>query len=153
VPVFRFRLFEKRGPRPFIDDALGVLERKVLELLWSRGALNVREACEHFADPIAYTTMMTTMDRLYKKGILGRQKQGRAFLYQAMFTREALDHRVAAEVMQGALDRNLVTAMPVLSSLVDAVTDRDARLLDMLDDLVQRKRRELHEQEQEEEPT
>jgi predicted transcriptional regulator len=143
VPVFRFRLFDEHGPRPFVDDALGTLERRVLELLWSRGALNVREACEACASPIAYTTMMTTMDRLYKKGLLTRQKQGRAFLYQAAFTREALDHRVAAEVMQGALDRGLVTALPVLSSLVDAVTDRDARLLDMLEALVHQKRREL----------
>jgi len=143
VPLFRFRLFDKHGPRPFVDDALGALERRALELLWSHGALNVREACEAFGNPIAYTTMMTTMDRLYKKGLLGRQKQGRAFVYQAAFTREALDHRVAAEVMQGALDRELVTALPVLSSLVDAVSDRDARLLDMLEDLVQQKRREL----------
>jgi len=143
VPVFRFRLFDKRGPRPFVDEALGALERRVLELLWTKGALNVREACEAFAGPIAYTTMMTTMDRLYKKGLLSRQKQGRAFLYQAAFSREALDHRVAAEVMQGALDRGLVTALPVLSSLVDAVSERDTRLLDMLDDLVRQKRREL----------
>ena len=143
MPVFRFRLFDKQGPRPFVDDALGALERRVLELLWAKGALNVREACEALTGPIAYTTMMTTMDRLYKKGLLSRQKQGRAFLYQAAFSREALDHRVAAEVMQGALDRGLVTALPVLSSLVDAVSERDMRLLDMLDELVRQKRREL----------
>ena len=143
MPVFRLRLFDRPSSGQFVDHALGVLERRVLELLWSRGTLNVRDACEAFGDPIAYTTMMTTMDRLYKKGLLAREKQGRAFVYRAAFTREALDHRVAAEVVQGALDRGLGGALPVLSSLVDAVSDRDARLLDMLDDLVQQKRREL----------
>ena len=39
-------------------------------------------------DSVAYTTVMTTMDRLFKKGLLGRKKVGRAFVYHAVATRE-----------------------------------------------------------------
>ena len=60
---------------------LGPLETKVLEMAWERGELSVREAAEGLAPQLAYTTVMTTLDACFKKGVLQRRMVERAFLY------------------------------------------------------------------------
>ena len=82
------------------------------------------------------------MDRLFKKSLLSRRKVGRAFLYSATVTREQLESAVAAELVQSLLDRES-EPLPVLSSLVDAVSERDRALLDDLERLVREKRRAI----------
>ena len=47
----------------------------------------------------AYTTLMTTMERLHRKGILARERAGRAFVYEARFSREALETAAAARAL------------------------------------------------------
>ena len=128
------QLFEKR---------LGALERDVLALVWERGDSSVRDACEHLGSAVAYTTVMTTMDRLFKKRLLSRRKVGRAFVYYATATREELEGAVAAELVQTLLRADGFGPLPILSSLVDAVSDRDRALLDELERLVREKRRAL----------
>src|SRR5438128_8928980 len=49
---------------------LGPLEITVMEILWQRGESNVRDVAEKLDRPLAYTTVMTTLDRLFKKGLL-----------------------------------------------------------------------------------
>jgi len=61
---------------------LGELERRVMQALWTGGAMSVRALRDAFADELAYTTLMTTMDRLFSKGFLERRKEGRAFVYK-----------------------------------------------------------------------
>ena len=128
------QLFEKR---------LGALERDVLALVWERGDSSVRDACEHLGSAVAYTTVMTTMDRLFKKRLLSRRKVGRAFVYHATATREELEGAVAAELVQTLLRADGFGPLPILSSLVDAVSDRDRALLDELERLLREKRRAL----------
>ena len=128
------QLFEKR---------LGALEREVLSLVWERGETSVRDACERLGSAVAYTTVMTTMDRLFKKRLLSRHKVGRAFVYHATATREELEGAVAAELVQTLLRADGSGPLPILSSLVDAVSDRDRALLDELERLVREKRRAL----------
>ncbi len=114
----------------------------MLELLWRRPhGLSVREAQAELPGSLAYTTVMTTLDRLYKKGVLERQRQGRAFRYAARETREAF----AAGRLRRALDRLLGrgSARPILSTLVDAVGERDRALLPELERLVREKERSL----------
>ncbi|HZT74502.1 MAG TPA: BlaI/MecI/CopY family transcriptional regulator [Terriglobales bacterium] len=69
--------------------ALGALEAQVMEVLWAQGEANVREVAQRLARPLAYTTVMTTLDRLYKKGLLERHKRDRAFQYLPRMSREA----------------------------------------------------------------
>src|SRR3984885_12564929 len=71
-------------PRP---AGLGPLETRVLEELWGHDrALTVRHV--HVAFPeLAYTTLMTTLDRLYRKGVLVRRRRGRAFVYEPRCSR------------------------------------------------------------------
>ncbi len=60
---------------------LGPLEVQVMEILWGAGERSVRDVVERLDRKLAYTTVMTTLDRLFKKGLLDRQKSERAFLY------------------------------------------------------------------------
>jgi len=60
--------------------ALGELERAVMAQLWSAdGPLTVRDVHDHLERELAYTTVMTVMDNLHRKGQLQRQRDGRAW--------------------------------------------------------------------------
>jgi len=88
---------------------------------------------------------MTTLDRLYKKGVLVRRPSGRAFLYSAAVTRPQLQAQIAGRVLAGLLQSRDEATVPVLSNLVDSVSAQDggADLLETLEALVREKRREL----------
>ena len=92
---------------------------------------------------LAYTTVMTTMDRLYKKGLLQREMADRAFIYSPKVSREEWDRSRAGEMMAGFLMGPEESRQLLLSCLVDAVGSHDAMLLDELEKKVQRKREEL----------
>src|SRR6476469_4648080 len=103
-----------------------------MRVVWSAGEVSVREACARLGSSVAYTTVMTTMDRLFKKRLLDRRKLGQAFLYRAVATRAELEEAVAAELVSNLLRQHADEPLPVLSSLVDAVSERDHSLLDEL---------------------
>jgi predicted transcriptional regulator len=113
----------------------------VMTIVWDEGEISVRDACQRLGSAVAYTTVMTTMDRLFKKRLLARQKVGRAFVYRAAASRDELEGAVATELVQSLLQRNRDEPLPILSSLVDAVSDRDRALLDELERLIHEKRR------------
>ncbi len=68
---------------------LGPLEYGVMSALWTDGPATVRQIRQHFPRA-AYTTLMTTLDRMSKKGLLSRERRGRAFIYRAALSRQAL---------------------------------------------------------------
>jgi predicted transcriptional regulator len=141
VPGFTLRGF--RRPREIVGFALGKLEREVMEEAWRRGEVSVRDVYSAFDERMAYTTLMTTLDRLHKKGLLERRKDGRAFLYSPRISRGELEQGVAEDVIHGLLGREAEGVEPVLACIVDAVSEHDRDLLDELDRLVKEKRREL----------
>ena len=116
---------------------IGPLEERVLNLLWKAPqAVSVRQVQEALGDELAYTTVMTTLDRLYKKGFLSRQREARAFRYFARTSREAF----AAGLLRRSLGRLLPgSSQPLLASLVDAVGEHDRELLPELQRLVREK--------------
>jgi len=140
-PPFLFWGF--KSSHEMLERSLGDLERDVMAIVWAHGETTVREACQRLGSSVAYTTVMTTMDRLFKKRLLGRRKLGRAFVYKAAATRREMEGAVAVELMQSLLDRDGSGTLPVLSSLVDAVSDRDRALLDDLERLIREKRRAI----------
>lgn len=124
---------------------LGRLELDVMEVVWKFGVSNVRDVVGRLERKLAYTTIMTTLDRLYKKGFLERAMSDRAFLYTARLSREEWDRRRAGEMMAGFLAGSKESRHLLLSCLVDAVGTHDALLLDELERKIQRKREELAE--------
>jgi predicted transcriptional regulator len=130
-----------KSSQQILESRLGALEREVMAVVWTAGEINVREACDRLDSTVAYTTVMTTMDRLYKKRLLARRKVGRAFVYSATATRDEMEGAVATELVQSLLQRHGGEPLPLLSSLVDAVSERDRALLDDLERLIREKRR------------
>ena len=123
--------------------ALGKLERRVLEEAWRRADLTVRDVYVAFEERIAYTTLMTTLDRLYKKKLLQRGKDGRAFRYAPTLSRDEFEHGIRQDVIDGLLGGGAEGIEPVLACIVDTVSENDRQLLDELDRLVQEKKRKL----------
>jgi len=139
----RFLLRGFRRPREIACFALGKLERQVLEEIWRLGEVSVRDIYRAFDERMAYTTLMTTLDRLFKKNLLARRKDGRAFLYAALVAREDFDQGIKEDVIDGLLGHGADAVEPVLACIVDTISERDRELLDELDRLVQEKKREL----------
>jgi predicted transcriptional regulator len=138
---FLFRGF--KSSHEMLENSLGALERDVMTIVWNHGEISVRDACTRLGSSVAYTTVMTTMDRLFKKRLLGRRKVGQAFVYHAVATREELQGAVASELMQSLLQAHGGEPLQLLSSLVEAVSERDRALLDDLERLVREKRRAI----------
>jgi predicted transcriptional regulator len=130
-----------QSSQQILESRLGALEREVMAVVWKAGEITVREACDRLDSTVAYTTVMTTMDRLFKKRLLARRKVGRAFVYSATATRDEMEGAVATELVQSLLQRHGGEPLPLLSSLVDAVSERDRALLDDLERLIREKRR------------
>ena len=121
---------------------LGPLEQQMLQAVWTRGSATVRELLGDQSITQAYTTVMTTLDRLYKKQLLDRVSEGRAFRYSPRQTPDELRRVAAVEGIRQLLTSDEASALP-LSYLVEALSEHDAQLLDELQVLVERKRREL----------
>ena len=128
-------LFKNRVPA---SQTLGPLEIALMEILWTGGAGTVRDVIDRLARPLAYTTVMTTLDRLYKKGLLARRKSERAFVYSAALTREEWEHKRTGDFVAAFLSPELL-----ISCLVEAVGQYDKALLDDLERKIKLKRKEL----------
>ena len=85
---------------------LGPFEQQLLRELWSRGSATVREMIADGSIHQAYTTVMTTMDRLYKKGLLDRVAEGRAFRYTPRLSSEELQRGRALDGIRQLLGSN-----------------------------------------------
>jgi len=137
----RFLFWGFKSSADFLERSLGSLERDVMALAWDRSEITVRDACDRLGSTVAYTTVMTTMDRLFRKGLLARRKVGRAFVYSAAASRKEIEGAVANELVRSLIHGETCEPLPILSSLVDAVSDRDRALLDELERLIREKRR------------
>jgi predicted transcriptional regulator len=132
-----------RGFKPGARGAghvLGELETAVMEVLWRAPGQTVNEVEEHLRERrgSAHTTVLTTLDRMHRKGYLLREKQGKAFVYSPRYTREEFERGVAHEVLGALLGQ---FTEPALSAFVDLVGE-DRTALDQLESLIREKRRE-----------
>jgi predicted transcriptional regulator len=144
-PMIRF--LETRHTREERSDAqqfaLGHLEVSVMEVLWSRGESSVRDVVHQLPRTLAYTTVMTTLDRLYKKDLLNRRKSERAFLYSPRLSPQEWERKRAGDLVAGFLAGPQPSRDLLISCLVEAVGQYDKALLDTLEKRIRRKRREL----------
>lgn len=113
---------------------LGDLERSIMDTLWSAGEswLTVREVHDELAKgrDIAYTTVMTVLDRMARKDLVSRERDGRAWRYRPTSSRGAM----TAEVMRQALGEFVEDAdgserQAALVAFVDEASDADRKAL------------------------
>ena len=133
--------FLKRDARS--SGPLGHLELQVMEILWEGGERSVHDVAKLLDRPLAYTTVMTTLDRLYKKGLLERRKSERAFLYSPSLSRRDWEHKRAGDFVASVLSGPERSSEVLISCLVEAVGQHDEALLDELERKIRVKRREL----------
>lgn len=151
----RFKINQQSKPTKVTASELGPLERSVMEFIWRhyeaqeepRKKVSVRDVYLAFDRRLAYTTLMTTLDRLYKKGLLEREKDGRAFIYAPSLSQQELERSMARNVIDMLLGRGEHGVEPVLACIVDAVSDHDRELLDDLDRLIREKRQVFSDKE------
>jgi len=107
---------------------LGELERVVMDCLWAadqpRSVRTVHGELSGSRD-LAYTTVMTVLDRLSRKHLVSRTREGRAYLYSPVHTRAEL----TAEVMHDALSIDGLDRTAALVHFADRVTPEEAAAL------------------------
>lgn len=116
IPLFRP---EKQG----LEKLLGELEAAIMELIWSKGVqakVTVREVHEELAEEkqLAYTTVMTVMGNLAKKGFLKAEKSGLAYLYSPSSTKEEFLERAVGKIIDELLSDFAVPALVHFSKVV-----------------------------------
>lgn len=130
-----------RGFRPAgrgIKQVLGHLEAEVMQALWKQPGQTVLEVEEKLRRKreIAHTTVLTTLDRMHRKGYLTRERQGKAFVYAPRYSREEFERKLAQEVLSGLLGG---LGEPVLSTFVELIGEDDGKL-DRLEALIKERR-------------
>lgn len=119
------------------------LEYAVLVELWRLGTASVRELHERLAAPegLVYTTTAKVVDRLREKGLIQRQRKGKAFWYQPYIAREAVERARARNIVA-----RLLSGAPrgAVAALVEAVDFVDPLLLGELERAVAARRRSKH---------
>ncbi len=118
---FKTLKFKKQKPSPFGD-----LEEKVMEFLWEKGSGSVREVRQYLGEnKFAHTTVMTVMDRLYKKGILKREKEGKGYRYYPVISREQFEAEVAKKVVKDMLKSSPSTALAAFEGLIEELPEEE----------------------------
>jgi len=134
LPVFRP---DKQG----MEQALGTLEAQVMEAVWDAEdevcVDDVRRTLEAQGKESAYTTIMTTMSRLYDKGLLGRRMEGRAYYYYPALTRRELGRSVTRRVIDALLGS---FAEPAMSYFVEALGEEDPERLETLAQMIEQRK-------------
>jgi predicted transcriptional regulator len=124
------------------QGGLGYLEGEVLEILWRHGECSVRDVQGRLGRRLAYTTVMTTLDRLYKKGRLERSKSNRSFRYAPMLSRVNWGSERAATAMANLLSV-FSSGDALISCLVEEVAKMDVGLLEQMERKIAARRMEL----------
>ncbi len=132
----RFRP-EQEGLRTSLFD----LEATVMEVIWDAhwpefAVSDVHRDLERRRE-IAYTTVMTTKVRLHEKGLLGRRREGRRYVYETLMSRDEFIAQMTREVLQSLPPAGRDTA---LALLVERVAVADEAGLDQLEALIRARR-------------
>jgi predicted transcriptional regulator len=134
--------FRLRAGKRGLELRLHELEAAIMDVVWSRSlarfaVADVLAVLERKRS-IAYTTVMTTVSRLYDKGLLTRERDGKRYLYSPHMTRKEFLEGTARDVLRGAVDEP--TALALLS---EKVSEASADELDELEALIRERRQEL----------
>ncbi|MDX1490679.1 MAG: BlaI/MecI/CopY family transcriptional regulator [Pseudohongiellaceae bacterium] len=138
-------MIKRRSSSNILPNTLGELELVVLEALWRKPHLDaktVHESIPKGRRP-SLNTVQSTLERLYKKTLVDRVKQGHAYTYFASVSRSNLLGRLMGDVIGLLHDGKLET---ILSSFVDVAVNLDECSLDELEQLIERKKKSIEEE-------
>lgn len=133
---------EQEGLRSSLFD----LEAEIMEIVWESeweefAVSDVHNSLSAMRE-VAYTTVMTTVSRLFDKGILDRRRDGKRYVYRPLQTRQGFIEEMTREVLNSLPPIGTHTAVALL---VDQVASADEDELDRLEQLIAARRRSLNE--------
>lgn len=108
---------------------LGPLETQVMEVLWDRGECSVREVVKGLNREVAYTTVMTTLERLYRKNLVHRRKHKRAYFYSTRLSCQEWKDQVVRDVVAKLLAGPQTSREVLIACLLEAVAQQEELLL------------------------
>ena len=117
---------------------LGPLETQVMEILWASGECTVREVVTKLNRSIAYTTVMTTLDRLFRKDLVSRRMRDRAYRYWPRVTCQEWKEQVARDVVAKLLAGPDASREVLLACLLETVAQQDALLLQEIEKIMRK---------------
>ncbi|MCE2849777.1 MAG: BlaI/MecI/CopY family transcriptional regulator [Roseiflexaceae bacterium] len=102
APNLRFRFSPAKDG---LVKVLGPLETEIMQVIWHDKCSTVKKVHRALSQnrEIAYTTVMTTMSRLADKGVLNRQRDGLAYIYDPALSEEDFVTMVVQQVLDGLL--------------------------------------------------
>jgi len=118
----------------------GEFEAKLMEVVWVLERPTVQEIIDYLDDDLNYKTTMTVLNRLVDKGVLTRQKIGRAFGYIPVVSRDELLANVFDQMVRGMFDSDF--RQIALAQIIDTAETIDTDLLDDLSRLIEQKKQE-----------
>jgi predicted transcriptional regulator len=127
------RARKSRSQHSGMSSMLGPLEFEIMEILWRAGQCTVEDVRLWMKRSVAYTTVMTTLGRLFHKGLLKRKQRGRAFLYTTLFTAQEMEMRIAAELVSKFMTGPRSWRKALLLALLTAIDQQDFTLLGEID--------------------
>lgn len=116
-------------------DDLGELQRAVIEIIWELGRANVHEVREHLASgkKLAYTTVLTTLQKLEKAGWLTHKNQGKSYVYLPTATREQAGAKSLRKFIKHVFDGDAVLMFQHLMRETNLKDDELRTLRQMID--------------------
>ncbi|MDN5348053.1 MAG: hypothetical protein PWP65_1617 [Clostridia bacterium] len=134
----RRKVTEFRPKGQGLEKVLGQLEAAVMEVIWQSESVTVRDVYERLKAKrnIAYTTVMTIMNRLAEKNLLVKERRGLANVFRPTCTRQEFEDGVAAEVLDGLLEAYTDAAF---SHFVSWLKEDESRIAE-LERIIQKRR-------------
>jgi len=131
---------EKKGLNKF----LGELEKKILDVLWEKKESTGREVFEKVSKEkkVAYTTVLTVLQRLVKKGLVSKEKKGEIYSYQPTLSKDDFTKYIYKQIIKGIMDFSKSTTF---SSFVEILSEYDSESLELLASIIEKKKSELRE--------
>jgi predicted transcriptional regulator len=132
------KVLEDHKPRR--SKLLGEVEEEILDALWDGGAQTGRDLYERvrLERPLAYTTVLTVLDRMVRKGLVLKER-GERFQFRAAFTREELARRFSRELLPEILG---LSASSAIAGFMDVLAEADPSQIDELAKILERKRKQ-----------
>jgi len=114
-------------------DRLGDLELAIMNVLWrADGPLEVKAVAAQLGRQRAYTTVMTTLSRLHKKGYLTQQKHGRAFAYSPRVSQKTILKKTLSRVAATLFNGDVQELVPHLLGIDRPLSDAERKKLQAL---------------------
>lgn len=136
------KMIKKRSSSNMLPNTLGELELGVLEALWQESPLDAKAICQRIPairQP-SLSTVQSTLERLHRKELVSRSKNGHAYTYAPRVSRANLLGRLMGDIIHLLHDGKLET---ILSSFVNVAADLDDKSLADLEALIARKKQDL----------